>query len=330
MRVFVAGATGAVGSRLLPRLLAAGHSVVGLTRSPAKAEAIRRSGAEAAVGDALNRAAIVAAVAAGRPDVIVHEMTSLRAANDLRRGDRLFALTNRLRTQGLDNLLAAARQAGTARLVAQSFCGWPYKRAGGAVKTEDDPLDRTPPRALRRTLEAIRYLESAVTGSAQIEGIVLRYGAFYGPKTGLFDGPMIDRLRRRRVPLIGDADGWWSFLHIDDAAAATAIAIERGAAGIYNIVDDEPAPVREWLPALAAMLGAKPPWKVPKWLARIAAGEHIAMLMTETRAGSNVKAKRELSWEPAHASWRQGFAGVLSQMQGKDRGVREPGRQVGM
>ena len=326
MRIFVAGATGAVGSRLLPRLVAAGHSVVGLTRSPAKAEAIRRAGGEAAVGDALNRAAVVAAVAGAGPDVIVHEMTSLRAANDLRRFDRAFARTNRLRTQGLDNLLAAARQAGTARLVAQSFCGWPYERASGAVKTEDDPLDRAPPRALRRSLAAVRYLETVVTGSSEIEGIVLRYGAFYGPKTGLFDGPMIDRLRRRRVPLIGDADGWWSFIHIDDAAAATAIAIERGGAGIYNIVDDEPAPVREWLPALAAMLGAKPPLRVPKWLARIAAGAHIVMLMTETRAGSNAKAKRELSWKPAHASWRQGFAEILSQMQGADRGGGRNGR----
>jgi nucleoside-diphosphate-sugar epimerase len=295
MRVFVAGATGAVGSRLLPLLVAAGHSVVELTRSPAKAEAIRRAGGEAAVGDALNRAAIVAAVAGARPEVIVHEMTSLRAANDLRRADRAFALTNRLRQEGLDNLPAAARQAGTARLVAQSFCGWPYERSGGAVKTEDDPLDRAPPRALRPTLEAIRYLEERVTASSQIAGIVLRYGAFYGRGTGLFDGPMIDRLRRRRVPLIGAAQGWWSFLHIDDAAAATGIAIERGAAGIYNIVDDEPAPVDAWLPALAAMLGAKPPRRVPTWLARIAAGEHIAMLTTEARAGSNAKAKRELA-----------------------------------
>jgi 2-alkyl-3-oxoalkanoate reductase len=329
MRVFVAGATGAVGSRLLPRLVAAGHSVVGLTRSPAKAEAIHRAGGEAAVGDALNRAAVVAAVAGARPDVIVHEMTSLRTANDLRRVDRAFALTNRLRTQGLDNLLAAARQAGSARLVAQSFCGWPYGRAGGAVKTEDDPLDPAPPSALRRTLEAIRYLENAVTGSSEIAGTVLRYGAFYGPHSGLFDGPMIDRLRRRRVPLIGGGDGWWSFLHVDDAAAATAIAIERGAAGIYNIVDDEPAPVREWLPALAAMLGAKPPRRVPKWLARIAAGEHIVMLMTETRAGSNAKAKCELSWEPAHASWRQGFAEVISQTQDGDRAAGAPGGQGG-
>ena len=313
MRVFVAGATGAVGSRLLPLLLSAGHSVVGLTHTGAKADAIRRAGGEVAVADAFNRAAIVAAVSGAKPDVIVHEMTSLSDANNLRRFDRSFAVTNRLRTEGLNNLLAAAKQAGTPRIVAQSFCGWPYARIGGPVKSEDDPLDSEPPRELRQTLEAIRYLENTVTAAAQIDGVVLRYGAFYGHKTGLFSGPIIDRLRHRRVPLIGDANGWWSFLHIDDAAAATAIAVERGASGIYNIVDDEPVPVREWLPALAAMLGARPPWHIPKWLARLAAGEHIVTMMTEARAGSNVKAKRDLAWRPTHASWRQGFAEVLSQ-----------------
>jgi nucleoside-diphosphate-sugar epimerase len=312
MRVFVAGASGAVGSRLLPLLLSAGHTVVGLTRNLVNAEAIGRTGAAAAVADALNRAAIVDAVVAAKPDVIVHEMTSLGDANDLRRFDRSFGVTNRLRTEGLQNLLAAAKQAGTRRIVAQSFCGWPYARVGGPVKSEDDPLDPKPPRELRRTLEAIRYLESAMTGSSNIEGVVLRYGAFYGPSTGLFDGPMVDQLRRRRVPLIGNANGWWSFLHIDDAAAATAIAVERGAPGIYNIVDDEPAPVRDWLPALAAMLGARPPRQIPRWLARIAVGEHIVTMMTEARAGSNAKAKRNLSWQPVHSSWRQGFAEILA------------------
>src|SRR5215471_11829239 len=266
MRVFVAGATGAVGSRLVPLLVSAGHSVVGLTRTSAGADAIRRAGGEATVADAFNRAAIVAAVTRAKPHVIVHEMTSLGAANDLRRFDRCFAVTNRLRTEGLQNLLAGARQAGTRRIVVQSFCGWPYARIGGPVKPEDDPLDTEPPRELRRTLDAIRYLENTATASSEISGIVLRYGAFYGPGTGLFDGPMIDRLRRRRVPLIGDADGWWSFLHIDDAAAATALAVERGAPGTYNITDDNPAPVREWLPALASILGAKPPRRIPKWL----------------------------------------------------------------
>jgi nucleoside-diphosphate-sugar epimerase len=313
MRVFVAGAGGAVGSRLVSLLASAGRSVVGLTHTPAKANVIRAAGAEAAIVDGLNRAAVVKAVVDAKPDVIVHQMTSLSAANDLRKFDQSFALTNRLRTEGLDNLLAAAKQAETPRVVAQSFCGWPYARNGGPVKSEDDPLDPAPPRELRRTLAAIRYLEKTLTASPEIDGLVLRYGAFYGEKTGLFDGPTIDQLRYRRVPLIGDGNGWWSFLHIDDAAAATAIAIERGAPGIYNIVDDEPAPVREWLPALAAMLGAKAPWRIPKCLARIAAGKHIASLMTEAGAGSNAKAKRDFLWQPAHPSWRQGFLEVLSQ-----------------
>jgi nucleoside-diphosphate-sugar epimerase len=313
MRVFVAGATGAVGSRLIPLLVSAGHSVLGLTRTPGKAEAIRRAGADVAVVDALDGVAIRQAVIKAKPDVIVHEMTALSGVSHLRRFDRIFTLTNRLRTEGLDHLLAAAKQAGTRRVVAQSFGGWPFARTGGPVKTENDPLDPEPPKQLRRTLDAIRYLESKTTGAFDGEGVVLRYGAFYGPETGMLDRSMIDQLRRRRVPLIGDANGWWSFLHIDDAAAATAIAIERGAAGIYNIVDDEPAPVREWLPALAALVGAKPPLRVPKWLARLIAGEHIVTMMTETRAASNAKAKRDLSWRPVHASWRQGFAEVLAQ-----------------
>ncbi len=313
MRVFVAGATGAVGSRLIQLLVSAGHSVVGTTRTPDKAEAIRRAGADVAVLDALDGAAVREAVISAKPDVIVHEMTALSGASDLRRFDSVFALTNRLRTEGLDHLLVAAKQAGTPRVIAQSFGGWPFARTGGPVKTEKDPLDQEPPKQLRRTLDAIRYLENRTTNAFEGEGLVLRYGAFYGPGTGMLDRSMIDQLRRRRVPLIGEANGWWSFLHIDDAAAATAIAVEHGAAGIYNIVDDEPAPVREWLPALAALLGAKPPLRVPKWLARLIAGEHIVTMMTETRAGSNAKAKRDLSWRPAHASWRQGFAEVLAQ-----------------
>ena len=312
MRVFVAGATGAVGSRLLPLLVSAGHSVVGLTRTPAKANAIRQAGAEAAIADGLDEIAVKEAVVTANPDVIVHEMTALAGANDLRRFDRAFAISNRLRTEGLDNLLAAAKMTGTRRLLAQSFCGWPYARMGGPVKSEEDPLDVDPPAELRPALDAIRYLERTVAGLSEIEGVVLRYGAFYGPETGLFDGPMLDQLRRRRVPLIGGASGWWSFLHVDDAAAATALAVDHAAPGIYNIVDDEPAPVREWLPVLAAMLGAKPPWRIPGWLARLVAGQHVVTMMTEGRAGSNAKAKRDLGWRPAHASWRQGFAEILS------------------
>ncbi len=309
MRIFVAGATGAVGRRLLPLLLSAGHQVVGLTRTPEKAAAIRAQGAEAAVADGLDAAAIRAAVAAAKPEVIVHEMTDLKGASDLRHFDRVFAVSNRLRTEGTDNLLAAARDAGVHRFVAQSYCGWPYARTGGPVKSEEDPLDPDPPQQFRRTLDAIRYLESTVTGSSAPEGVVLRYGAFYGPDTGVFDGGAIEQIRRRRMPLIGDGNGWWSFLHIEDAARATAAAIERGEAGnLYNIVDDEPAPVREWLPALAEMLGAKPPRHVPAWLGRLLAGEHLVVMMTQVRAGSNAKASRELGWRPEVASWRQGFA----------------------
>ena len=273
MRILVAGATGAVGRRLVPALVAAGHSVVGLTRTPAKAEMIKGLGGQPVVADGLDAEACRVALGSARPDVIVHEMTDLSGASDLRHFDRTFAKSNLLRTRGTDLLLAAGREAGVKRFVAQSFCGWPYARTGASVKSETSELDPNPPEELRHTLEAIRYLERAVTGSRNPEGIVLRYGAFYGHDTGMFDRSMVEQIRRRRVPLIGDGNGWWSFVHVDDAAAATAKAVERGKAGnIYNIVDDEPAPVREWLPALAEMLGAKPPFRVPAWIARIARG----------------------------------------------------------
>ena len=233
------------------------------------------------VADAFDGPLVRRLVLEARPEVVVHEMTALANASDLTHFDSAFAMTNRLRTEGLDHLLAAAQETGARRVVAQSFCGWPYARTGNPVKTEEEPLDPNPPREFRNTLDAIRHLENAVAGAAGMEGLVLRYGAFYGPCSGLFDGPMIDQLRRRRVPVIGDGGGWWSFLHLDDAAAATALAIARGAPGIYNIVDDDPAPVREWLPALAAMLGAEPPWRIPRWMARIAAGDHMVAMMTE-------------------------------------------------
>ncbi len=311
MKVLVAGATGAVGTRLMPLLLAAGHHAAGFTRSPGKAEALRQAGVEAMVVDAFDRSAVRSALLEARPEVVVHEMTALQNASDLVHFDRVFATTNRLRTEALDHLLAAAEESGVRRFVAQSFCGWPYARTGTSVKSEDDPLDPNPPREMRRTLDAIRTLESSVVGSRGVEGVVLRYGAFYGPHSGLFDGPFIGQLRARRAPMIGDGGGWWSFLHLDDAASATALAIETGAAGVYNIVDDEPAPVREWLPALAAMLGAKPPRRVPAWVARIALGEHLVAMMTESRAGSNRKARQVLGWRPAHRSWRKGFAEVI-------------------
>jgi nucleoside-diphosphate-sugar epimerase len=316
MKIFVAGATGAIGRRLLPMLVSAGHSVVGLTHTPEKAKMIGELGGKAVVADGLDEQAVCKAVASNEPDIVIHEMTDLKAASDLRRFDRAFASSNRLRTEGTEILMTAAKDAGVKRFIAQSFCGWPYARVEGPIKSEADPLDPDPPHELRRSLDAIRYLEQLVTHSSEPEGIVLRYGAFYGPDTGVFDGPMTEQIRARRLPVIGDGDGWWSFLHVDDAAAATAAAVERGEPGsIYNIVDDDPAPAREWLPALARMLGAKPPLHLPAWIARMLAGEHIVTLMTQARAGSNAKAKRELGWRPAHASWRDGFAEIVRQRQ---------------
>ncbi|MBT1515241.1 NAD-dependent epimerase/dehydratase family protein [Bradyrhizobium sp. SRL28] len=313
MRILVAGATGAIGLELVPQLIAAGHTVVGTTRTTAKAEIIKRMGAEPAIADGLDAPAIRAAVIAAKPDVIIDQMTDLAAVTDLRHFDRAFAVTNRLRTEGTDFLLAAAREAGVKLFIAQSFCGWTYGRGGEEIKTEADALDPDPPEELRRTLQAIQHLENTVTGSANPEGIVLRYGSFYGPDTGMLSRAMIDQLRRRRVPLIGGGGGRWSFIHVDDAAAATVAAVERGISGnIYNIVDDEPAEVSEWLPALAAMVGARPPIRVPAWLGRLFAGEHLVSMMTEVRAGSNAKARQELGWRPAHPSWRQGFAEIAN------------------
>ena len=308
MNVLVAGATGAVGRRLIPLLVEAGHNVAGTTRTPRKVASIRAMGAEPLVVDALDAAATLAAVRSVRPEVVVHELTAVPARLIFRKFDREFELTNRLRTEGTDNLLAGARAAGARRFVAQSFAGWPYARQGGPVKTEEDPLETDPPVALRPTLDAIRYLESAVLSENPMEGVVLRYGAFYGPGTSLGEGgSVLEDIRRRRFPLVGNGGGVWSFLHIDDAAEATLMAVERGVPGVYNIVDDDPAPVYEWLPALAAAIGAPPPHRVPAFVGRLAAGEHGVMMMTEIRGASNAKARRELGWRPAWRSWRQGF-----------------------
>jgi 2-alkyl-3-oxoalkanoate reductase len=313
MRILVAGATGAIGLPLVQQLIAAGHSVIGTTRTAAKAEIIKRMGAEPAIADGLDAPAIRDAVIATKPDIIIDQMTDLAGVTDVRHFDRAFATTNRLRTEGTDFLLAAAREAGVQRFIAQSFCGWNYSRGGASIKTEADAHDPDPPEELRPTLEAIQYLEGAVTGSTNPEGIVLRYGSFYGPDTGMLSRAMIDQVRGRRVPLIGGGGGWWSFIHVDDAASATVAAVERGKPGeVYNIVDDEPAPVSEWLPAIATLLGARRPIRVPAWLGRLFAGEHMVAMMTEVRGGSNAKAKRELGWQPAHPSWREGFAEVAS------------------
>ena len=312
MRIFLAGATGVVGQHLLPLLREAGHVVVGTTRSPEKAKHLTAQGVQPEVLDALDREATVGAVGRARPDAIVHQLTAIPSNMNLRRFDREFASTNRLRTEGTDNLLAAARPAGVRRVVAQSFAGWTYARAGGPVKTETDPLDPDPPPAFRRTLDAIRYLERALEAAEGIETIVLRYGWFYGPGTSLGRSEaLLDGIRRRQMPIVGSGTGIWSFLHIGDAAAATVAALQRGGPGIYNVADDEPAPVREWLPFLANAIGAPPPRRVPAWLGRIAIGRHGVVLMNENRGCSNAKAKAALDWRPRYASWRTGFVNGL-------------------
>jgi nucleoside-diphosphate-sugar epimerase len=314
MRVFLAGATGAIGKRLVPLLVQAGHNVIGTTRSAEKAVGLRAAGAEAVILDALAAGAVVTAVERAKPQVIIHELTAIPAALDMRRFREQFETTNRLRMEGTDHLLSAARAAGVRRFIAQSYAGWPYARTGGLVKSEDDPLDPNPPAAMRETLKAIQHLESAVLQADGIEGVVLRYGGFYGPGNAIGEnGTVVEQVRRRQVPVIGGGTGMWSFIHIDDAARATLGAVERGAPGVYNIVDDDPAPVFQWLPALASILGAKPPFRIPAWLGRLAIGEHGVMMMTDIRGASNAKAKRELGWQPLWGSWREGFRRGLSE-----------------
>ena len=310
MKIFLAGASGAVGRALIPQLTAGGHRVVGTTRSEAKAAALWELGAEPVVLDALDRAAVLAAVAAARPDAIVHQMTALAGLTDMRRFERSFALTNRLRTEGTDHLLEAARANGVERVVAQSFTGWPNARGGdpAVLRTEADPLDPDPPAQLRTTLDAIRHLERTVTTAG---GVALRYGGLYGPGTGIArGGEQWEAVRARRFPVVGDGGGVWSFVHVADAASATVAALERWAPGeVCNVCDDEPAAVRDWLPALARAIGAPPPRHVPRWAGRLT-GAHVVALMCEIRGSSNAKAKRLLGWEPAWPSWREGFAAL--------------------
>jgi nucleoside-diphosphate-sugar epimerase len=311
MKVLVAGATGAMGRQLLPRLVEDGHDVVGITRSDAKLALIAELGGSGVVADVLDPDAVAHVVAETAPDVIIHELTALNRPFDTRHFDETFAETNRLRTEGTDHLLAAGRAVGVTRLIAQSYAGWPAERSGGAVKTEEAPYDPVPPKGMRESLEAIRYLEQTVTSADWTEGIVLRYGGFYGPGTSLSreGGAQVELLRERKFPLVGSGAGVWSFVHIADAAEATVAAVTRGRPGsIYNIVDDDPAPVAEWLPVAADAMGAPPPRHVPRWLGRLFAGEAGAVMMTEVRGASNEKAKRELGWRPRHTSWREGFA----------------------
>jgi nucleoside-diphosphate-sugar epimerase len=316
MRVFVAGATGALGRELVPQLVARGHEVVGMTRSASKQDLLRSLGARPVVADALDPDAVAQAVASAEPEVIVHQLTALSgpmSMKEARHPDRAApaVMTNRLRTEGTDHLLAAGRAVGARRVVAQSFGAFRFARTGGPVLTEADPLDPDPPGALRAVQEGYRYLEQAVTTIDWGEGLALRYGGFYGPGTSVSlapDAQMAGPIRKRRFPIVGDGGGVWSFIHVEDAAAATVAAVEHGRPGVYNVVDDEPAPVRESLPVLASALGAKPPRRVPRWLGRLAAGEAATIMMTDVRGASNAKAKRELGLQLRYPSWRQGFA----------------------
>jgi 2-alkyl-3-oxoalkanoate reductase len=307
MRVFVTGATGALGRHLVPGLIAAGHEVTATTRTPAKVALLREAGAEPVVLDGLDRAAVIAAVQVASPEVIVHEMTALADMRSLRKMDQVFAATNELRTRGTDNLLAAAERAGTRRVIAQSAERM-NERSGGPVKTETDPLDSRPVPSAARTVAAIRHVEQTVP-QAVPEGLVLRYGSFYG--LGASE-PLLDMVRKRQMPVIGGGTGIWSFIETTDAAAATLAAVGRGAPGIYNITDSDPAPVAEWLPYLAKVAGAKPPLRMPAWLGRLLAGEFVVVQMTSARGSSNDKARKELGWEPRYASWREGFRAWVS------------------
>jgi nucleoside-diphosphate-sugar epimerase len=316
MKVFVAGATGVLGRALVPQLVAQGHDLVGMTKSASKQDLVRRLGARPVVADALDPDAVAEAVASAEPDVIVHQLTALSGPMSFREArnperSSAFTMTKRLRTEGTDHLLAAGRAVGARRFVAQSFGAFRWARTGGPVLTEDDPIDLNPPAALRMALPGILHVERAVTTIEWGEGLALRYGGLYGPGTSVSlapDAVMAAPIRKRRFPIVGDGGGIFSHVHVEDAAAATVIAVERGQPGIYNIVDDEPAPVREWLPVLASALGAKPPRRIPRWLARLLAGEAATLMMTDVKGASNEKAKRELGWTPRYASWRQGFA----------------------
>jgi nucleoside-diphosphate-sugar epimerase len=318
MRVFVTGASGAIGSRLVPQLIDAGHDVIGAHDAPSSAERLRALGAKPVRLDLLDRGAVRKAMFENEPEAIVHEATALANVKFARNMDRVAAETNELRTKGTDALLAAAREVGVHRFVAQSVAGFGrYAREGGPVKSENDPLDTTPSRGFQRSALALGQLERAVT---DFGGIALRYGVFYGAAN---DGT-IEPVRKRQFPIVGDGSGIWSWIHLDDAAAATVLALEHDGPAIFNVVDDEPAPVREWLPVLARALGAKPPRRVPTWLARLLAGEFVVVISTEARGASNAKAKRELGWTPSHPTWRTGFDAVYSPIAVADRPKPHP------
>ncbi len=300
MHIYIAGGTGAIGTRLIPQLVERGHRVTATTTNPAKVAGLETLGAHAVTVNGLDSAAVGESVATAEPDAVVHQMSSLAGKLDPKHFDRSFAVTNRLRTEGLDNLVAAAQATGVQHIVAQSYTGWPNIRSGGWVKDEEDPLDPDPPKAQRESLAAIRYLEEAVQ---KADGTVLRYGGFYGDASDA----MIPLVRKRQFPIVGGGPGYTSWVHLDDAASATVLALELGARGVFNIVDDEPAPASEWLPYLAECVGAKPPLRLPVWVARLVAGDVAVSMLTRTRGSSNARAKRELGWELRWPSWREGF-----------------------
>jgi nucleoside-diphosphate-sugar epimerase len=297
-----------VGKKLVPLLLESAHEVVALVRTPQKGKEVEALGAKAVVADALDKDALTAAIRRAEPEVIIHQLTALTGVASFKKLDEEFALTNRLRTEATETMLTAGRLVRVRRFIAQSFCGWPFAREGGPIKTEVDPLDPTPPASFRKTFAAIRYLEEGVRKATDLEALALRYGFFYGPGTSIAkDGAVVELVCKRRIPIVGDGAGIWSFIHIQDAARATVAATSRGAPGIYNVVDDEPAPVSTWLPLLADVLGAKPPRKVPVWVAKLLIGDGGVSMMTQIRGASNAKAKREFGWEPIYPSWRRGF-----------------------
>ncbi|MEV3922248.1 NAD-dependent epimerase/dehydratase family protein [Actinomadura coerulea] len=309
MKIFIAGASGAIGGHLVPQLVARGHEVVGTTRSAAKTAALRALGAEPMIVDALDPDSVADAVARAEPEVIVHQLTALSGPADFRHVKRMAEATDRLRTEGTDHLLAAARAAGVARFVAQSNAMW-MERTGGPVADEDGRIEPDPPADIARSVAALRHLEEAVTGITWGDGIALRYGGFYGPGTGISAEPgavMTEQIGRRKFPIVGGGGGVWSLVHITDAASATVAAIEHGKPGIYHVADDEPAPVRDWLPELARALGARPPRRVPAPLVRLLAGKGPVDLMTRARGVSSEKIKRELGWAPRYPTWRTGF-----------------------
>ncbi len=314
-RIFVAGATGVLGRRLVEMLVERGYEVTGLTRTPSKRALLEELGARPVVADALDAPAMHEAIRTARPEIVVHQMTALSDLGSLRNFEKAFRQNARLRAEGTDILLAASREAGVGRFVAQAFAGFLLGPGEPGVLSEDDPLLTPAPEPFRRVLEADRHLEAAVLGATWTEGIVLRYGGFYGPGTTMSKRPpglQSEMVRQRRFPLVGRASGYTSFIHLDDAATATIAAIERGRRGIYHVTDDEPAPASEWLPVLASAVGGPPPFRVPVWLARLLAGPAAVAMMTRASGASNAKARRELAWEPRYPSWRDGFARGLA------------------